>query len=237
MPRLSILIAVLNEDAYIKRCLDNIVNEKLPKWTKEIIVVNDGSTDNTLSILKQYHRTTHPLTIIDLPVNMGKGHAIKTAAAAATGDVLLIQDADLEYDPNDYHAILKEFQKKTTMVVYGSRILGEKLYTNRPSNMLFYWGGKSLSGLINVLFHTRITDQPTCYKAWRASLTPALLQYCPSQGFEFEIEMTAFFAKHHHSIVEVPIHYYPRTKSYGKKIGFKDFVLSVAAAIRCFFQQ
>jgi glycosyltransferase involved in cell wall biosynthesis len=235
MSKLSVLIAVYNEDAYIQRCLEKIANEKLKNWDKEIIVVNDGSTDNTLKLLQKFDQEVHPLRIINLAQNQGKGFAIKKAAAAATGDVLLIQDGDLEYDPHDYQAILQKYQNKKIEVVYGSRVLGEKYYPNQTSNILFYLGGRTLSFLMNTLFKTQLTDQPTCYKSWRSKWTQDLINDCPGDGFEFEVELTAFFAQHNIKIEEVPIHYYPRTVSLGKKIGFKDFLLSAVTAFRCYF--
>jgi dolichol-phosphate mannosyltransferase len=235
MPRLSILIPVYNEAAFVQRCLENIVNEDLGTWKKEIIVVNDGSTDETLAILKKFQKNVFPIKIMSSSSNKGKGAAIKRAAGQATGEILIIQDADLEYDPNDYHAILSEYTNPAIAVVYGSRILGAKLYTNYSSHPLFYVGGLLLTRYINFLFGTTLTDQPTCYKSWRAELTAELLENCPSNGFEFEIEMTAHFSRKGR-IVEVPIHYYPRALSHGKKIRLKDFVLSVLAALRCRFK-
>lgn len=235
MNKLSILVAAYNEDAFVERCLENVVNEQLNNWEKEIIVINDGSTDNTQNIIENFKKNIHSIKIISLSKNTGKGNAIKKAMEIATGNILLIQDADLEYDPSDFKPILKKFENKETQVVYGSRILGEKFYTNRTSSVIFYLGGKLLSAFVNLLFNTKITDQATCYKAWRSNFSKDLIKNCPSNGFEFEIEMTAFFAKNKLKIEEVPIHYYPRTISFGKKINVKDFVKSVFIGFKCYF--
>lgn len=235
MPTLSILIAAYNEDAYIFRCLENIVNEDLPGWKKEIIVVNDGSNDNTLKVLNQFAKQVHPIKIKSFRHNQGKGAAIKKAAQLASGDVLIIQDADLEYDPRDYQVILTKYTNPQVEVVYGSRILGSKRYTNYSSHPVFYLGGRLLTIFINLLFGTKLTDQPTGYKSWRANLTAPLLDKSLRHRFDFEIEMTAFFAQSGYKIHEVPIHYYPRTVNAGKKIGLADFLSSVTTALRCYF--
>lgn len=230
MQTLSILVPVYNEAGYIKRCLENIVNESLPNWKKEVIVVNDGSTDETLQEIKEFEKEFGSIKVISTS-NRGKGAAVKTAAQVATGDVLIIQDADLEYDPHDYHRILQEYEDNNNVVVYGSRILGARLYRSYHSHVLFYIGGLLLTQIVNLLFATNLTDQSTCYKSWRSSLTQELLASCPSTGFNFEIEMTAFFATQT-SIVEVPIHYYPRALHHGKKIGVSDFLSSVFTAFK-----
>lgn len=148
---------------------------------------------------------------------MGKENALRKGMSKARGNVLIIQDADLEYDPNDYGEIVKKFDDENVSVVYGSRILGSKVFHNYSSNALFYFGAISLTKVTNVSLGTNISDQPTCYKSWRKDLTKGLLEYCRTNGFEFDIEMTAFFSKQC-KIVEVPIHYYPRTVKQGKKI-------------------
>jgi len=229
---LSIIIPVYNEEAYITRCLENIINTKITDWEKEIIVINDGSTDKTLSLLQKFK--SNKIKIISLPNNLGKGNALKKGIQTAHGDILIIQDADLEYDPNDYLVILNKLSHKNIKVVYGSRILGAKIYHNYNSNIFFLWGGLTLTTIINFLFGIKLTDQPTCYKAWKKELTLELTSYCQSNGFEFEVEMTAFFAKKN-KIYEVPIRYYPRTINHGKKIKLSDFIKSVFTAFKCKF--
>ena len=235
MTRLSILIPVFNEAPFVARAVENVINEDIGRVKKEIIIVDDGSSDNTPKILKELKKTFPELIILSNKTNQGKGAAIKKAARVATGDILIIQDADLEYDPNDYNPLLKAYSHNQVNVVYGSRILGAKIYNNYNSHILFYWGGRLLTQWVNLLFKTQLTDQPTCYKSWRSELTKDLLKHCPSNGFEFEIEMTAHFAKNQ-EIAEVPIHYYPRVMSHGKKIRPSDFVRSVFVAFEKRFQ-
>lgn len=233
MPKkLSIIIPVYNESTYISRCLNNVCQVSLPGWQKEIIAINDGSTDNSLKLLKSFAKQYPTLKIIDQKVNQGKGAALQSGIQQASGQVVIIQDADLEYDPIDYVSILKKYDTKSVNVVYGSRILGAKIYHNYSANTFFLWGGLCLTKLINIFLKTNLTDQPTCYKSWRNNLSPALLEFCHCPGFEFEVEMTAFFSKIG-SIAEVPIHYYPRTISHGKKIRFADFLKSLATLWRC----
>ncbi len=235
MPKtLSVIIPVYNEAAYVVRSLENVVQTCIPGWKMEIVAVNDGSTDNTLALLQDFSRQRVPLKIINSSQNMGKGSALKTGIRKATGEILIIQDADLEYDPSDYPAILGAFENKEVNVVYGSRVLGAKAYHNYSANWLFYLGGITLTKITNLLLKTTLTDQPTCYKAWRNSLSAGLLKYCRGNGFEFEVEATAYFAKHPR-IAEVPIHYYPRSIGHGKKIRLPDFLKSVVTLFRCAF--
>ena len=233
--KVSIVIPIFNESVYIIRCLQNVIQVSLPKFEKEIIVVDDGSTDDTLNLIKKLNEEDVSIKIVSLPVNQGKGEALRKGIKIATGDFVIIQDGDLEYDPSDYLTILSEFDNKSINVVYGSRILGAKIYHNYSANTLFLIGGILLTKTMNILFQTKLSDQPTCYKSWRNSLSSNLLEYCKSKGFEYEVEMTAYFSKLN-KIKEVPIHYYPRTVSHGKKITFLDFIKSILMAIRCRFR-
>ena len=229
--RLTIIIPAYNESAYITRCLENVINAKTPNIEKEIIVVNDGSKDNTLDILELFQKS-HFINVISHERNMGKGACIKTALCQSTGEIVIVQDADLEYDPNDYVAILDMFNDSNVDVVYGSRITGAKIYHNYSANAVFYLGGITLTKITNVFFKTKLTDQPTGYKSWRRELSQGIIENCHADGFEFEIELTAYFSNKT-EIQEVPIHYYPRTVSHGKKINALDFFRSVATIIRC----
>ena len=233
---LSIVIPVYNESTYITRCLQNVIQTDLKGWKKEIIVIDDGSTDNSLKILEQFSRSVFKLHIIISSQNLGKGASLKKGIEKATGDIIIVQDADLEYDPNDYIVILKKYEEDSTYVVYGSRVLGSKLFHNYDANIFFLIGGLMLTRFVNFAFKTKITDQATCYKSWRTSLSKPLLDYCTGYGFEFEVEMTAYFAKNN-VIHEVPIHYYPRTIEHGKKIRTIDFLKSLYMILVCKFKK
>lgn len=233
--KLSIIIPVYNEAVYIIQCLNRIKNVDIKNWVKEIVIINDNSTDSTLKLLKEYSKSNPKIKLINLSKNVGKGAALKKGIQAATGDILIIQDGDMEYDPNDYLAILKKYENKNVNIVYGSRILGSQIYHNKNAGAFFLLGGLILTKLTNIFFGTNLTDQPTCYKSWRKILSKGLINYCQSDRFEFEVEMTAYFSKIN-GIVEVPIHYSPRSVAQGKKIGFMDFVESVLMLFRCKFK-
>ena len=229
MPKVSIIIPLYNEQSYIERCLHEVCTQKFAGWEREIIVVDDGSTDDSPQIVSAYSYLPEVL-LYSLPYNQGKGAAIQSALRRATGDVVLIQDADLEYDPRDIATILKRYEDSTVGAVYGSRILGEKAYHTYASNMFFYLGGRALTHVMNLLFGTLLTDQATCYKSWRSRYNKDILSHCKRLGFEYEIELTVRLAMHT-DIAEVPIHYYPRSVSHGKKIRFADFLKSIAVAL------
>jgi len=179
----------------------------------ELIVVDDGSTDGTRELLPGIAGIDHLLVH---ERNCGKGAAIRTALSAATGDVVVVQDADLEYDPNDFVAMLDLIEVGGATVVYGSRILGN----NPMSHLSFYLGGRLLSWIANRLYGLSITDEPTCYKMMRREVLAGLDLVC--EGFEFCPEVTAKLARRGHRIVEVPIRYTPRRLAEGKKIRARD---------------
>jgi dolichol-phosphate mannosyltransferase len=225
--KLSLIIPAHNEESTIGDVLDRVLATPV---SPEAIVVDDGSTDGTASVIEQY-KDDPRVHIVTHPVNRGKGAAIRTGIAYATGDIILIQDADLEYDPGDFEAILKAFESPDVAVVYGSRRL---LKSNRMSSLSFFVGGVSLTWITNLLYGLSITDEPTCYKAFRASLLKSLPLTC--ERFEFCPEVTALVARRGIRIVEVPIHYYPRSKKEGKKIGAMDWFEAVGTLIRCRFR-
>jgi glycosyltransferase involved in cell wall biosynthesis len=210
--RLSVIIPVYNEAATIQEILKQV---RAVNLAYEVIVVDDGSTDGTRDLLKQ--EESQPGTIvIRHDRNQGKGAAVRTGFDRATGDILLIQDADLEYDPRDYPMLVRPIEEGRVKVVYGSRFLG-------PRKAMMYWhmlGNKFLTLLTNVLYNAILSDMETCYKVFRADVIKGIP--LRSKRFEFEPEITAKVLKRRHRIFEVPISYYGREYDEGKKISWHD---------------
>ena len=219
---LSVIIPAYNEEATVEELLRRVLESPL---NLEVIVVDDGSSDGTAEILKRFEKDTR-VKVVAHARNSGKGAAIRTGIDHVTGDVVIVQDADLEYDPGDYSAILAQFDDPDVSVVYGSRRL---LRSNRISSLSFFLGGVTLTWITNLLYGTRITDEPTCYKAFRADLLKGLPLTC--EGFEFCPEVTAMVAKRGIRIREVPIHYFPRGKSEGKKIRARHWFQAVGTLL------
>lgn len=215
--RISVIIPVYNEAATVTQVVEQVLEVKLDDVEKEIIVVNDGSTDGTDAVLDSLAaRWPNPLKIVHHERNQGKGAAIRTALEHVTGDVVITQDADLEYAPQEYPRLLAPFENPAVQVVYGSR----NLRRNPRSSWSFYWGGRLLSWVTNLLYGSHITDEATGYKAFRADLLRDLdLQ---SNGFEFCPEVTSKVLRRGIRIHEVPISYQPRSFAEGKKINWCD---------------
>jgi len=215
--RISVIIPVYNEAATVTQVVEQVLEVKLDDVEKEIIVVNDGSTDGTEAVLDSLAaRWPNPLKIVHHERNQGKGAAIRTALEHVTGDVVITQDADLEYAPQEYPRLLAPFENPAVQVVYGSR----NLRRNPRSSWSFYWGGRLLSWVTNLLYGSHITDEATGYKAFRADLLRDLdLQ---SNGFEFCPEVTSKVLRRGIRIHEVPISYQPRSFAEGKKINWCD---------------
>ncbi len=216
MKKLSILIPVYNEEQTIERVLRAAGEAPLPEGvSRELLVVNDGSVDGTRSILDGLAHRYHAV-VLHLERNQGKGSAIRAGIPAATGDWILIQDGDLEYDPSAYRVIVETLVRENAPVVYGSRFLGtiDKMdWPYRLANrLLVLW--------TNLLFRTSITDEATAYKAFSAPLLHGLNLTCCR--FEFCPEVTGKILRRKLPIREVPVHYLGRTKAQGKKIRWWD---------------
>ncbi len=218
--KVSILIPCYNEIKTVEKIVSKILEVNLFNIEKEIIIVDDGSTDGTTEVLKNnlinkinkiyFHKT-----------NLGKGSAIKTAISKITGDIIIIQDADMEYDPDDYMSLITPILKKKTKVVYGSRVLGKQRYNSKNFTSKFrIFANHFLTFLSNKINNQNLTDAHTCYKVFSASVLKDI--NLVENGFNFCPEITSKFSKFNYEILEVPISYNGRTSSEGKKISIYD---------------
>ncbi|MBT3408020.1 glycosyltransferase family 2 protein [Candidatus Woesearchaeota archaeon] len=222
MDKLSILMPAYNEEKTIHLILNKIRDCNV-SLKKEIIIVDDGSRDNSYEVIQEYAKNNPELGIkVFKKENGGKGSAVKYAIKEATGDICIVQDADLEYDPCDYQACIDPILNGKTNVVYGSRRLKNNV---QYSGLSFFLGGLLVTLVGNILFFKWITDEPTCYKTFKTDL----IKKIPIEGnhFEWEPEVTAKLWRIGETILEVPINYYPRTVAEGKHINWKDGVEAV----------
>lgn len=226
---LSVIIPAYNECDTIATVVKRVMAVDVEK---QVIIVDDGSEDSTDKVIQDLvARWPDRIKAIRHRQNRGKGAAIRSALPYVEGDVVIIQDADLEYDPGDYPRLLAPFDCEDVQVVYGSR----NLRPNPHSSWSFYWGGRLLSWIANLLYGSRITDEATGYKLFRADLLQALdLQVT---RFEFCPEVTAKVLKRGISIHEVPISYTPRSRSAGKKINWRDGLTAIWTLVRYRFQR
>jgi len=227
--KLSIIIPVFNEKKTIEKILERVISTSVFNFEKEIIIVDDGSNDGTNELLEKL-KEKFKFLLLRHSKNLGKGAAIRNGLNYVTGDVVLIQDADLEYDPRDYQKILKAILEGKTKVVYGSRNLNPE---NKPSSKIYNFGGKFLSFFFNLFFKTKLTDVMTCYKVFKKEvISPSELS---EDRFGFECEITAKIVKKGFQILEVPISYHPRSFNEGKKIRIKDGLRSAYVILKCYF--
>jgi len=222
---ISIVIPVYNEEKFIKKTIDEVLKSDTLKLKKEIIIVDDGSEDKTPQILKRIAKNNKNIKVIS-KINEGKGSALKKGFKTASGDVVLIQDADLEYNPDDYPKLLKPFMENDADVVYGSRLV-----TAAPHRVLYFWHSvvnKLLTMYSNMLTNLNLTDMGTGYKVFRGEIIRKLAPKLESNKFGFEPEITAKISKIEGvKIFEVGISYSGRTYEEGKKIGWEDGVQAV----------
>lgn len=221
--KLSVIIPVYNEVESIKVILKRVQDTKL---AKEIVIVDDGSQDGTQAVLKKLDGR-NGMRVILHERNKGKGAAVRTGLAAARGDILLIQDADLEYDPRDYPELLRPIKEGIADVVYGSRFLG------RAHRVTMFWhlvANRMLTFMTNILYNTILTDMETGYKVFRREVIDGMR--LRANSFDFEPEFTAKILKRNYRIFEVPITFNPRDYTQGKKIKLHDAFEAVWTLIK-----
>ena len=222
--KLSVLIPVYNEARTIDEILTLVTREPTEK---EVVVVDDGSTDGTREKLRAWDGRDGVRLILH-ERNQGKGRAVRTALEAARGDILIIQDADLEYDPAEYPLLLRPIEAGRADVVFGSRFAGS--YEHRVQNFWHQQGNRLLTLISNVVTGLNLSDMATCYKAFHRGVVPALDLVSP--GFGVDAEITAKVARGGFRIFEVPVSYFGRSQAEGKKIRLKDGFSALAALLR-----
>ncbi len=228
MLKLSVIIPCFNEKSTIREIVAAV---RATGIVYEIIIVDDGSTDGTRDLLKEFDSDPQ-VKVLCHEHNQGKGAAVRTGFLAASGEVLLIQDADLEYDPREYPSLLKPIEEGKARVVYGSRFLGG------PRKTMYFWNmvaNKCLTLITNVLYNSILSDMETCYKVFRAEVVRDIK--LRSRRFEFEPEITAKVLKRRHRIYEVPISYNGREWEEGKKIRWTDGPIAAWTLIRYRFTE
>lgn len=223
--RLTVVIPVYNEEQYIKSLVARV--QAVPV-EKDLVIVDDCSKDKTLEKLRELEKDYTNVRVIHHEVNQGKGAALRTGFKHATGDIVIIQDADLEYDPNEYPKLIKPITDGLADVVFGSRFSGGESH-----RVLYYWhsmGNKFLTMLSNMLTNLNVTDMETCYKVFRREIIESIT--IEENRFGFEPEITAKVAKLRCRVYEVGISYNGRTYEEGKKIGWKDGVRAIVCILK-----
>jgi glycosyltransferase involved in cell wall biosynthesis len=222
---LSVIIPVFNEEKTIELILDRVRDVQLP-MDKELVIVNDGSKDSSPDIIKKWMEANSSVPGMSIEYieknNAGKGSAVREGIAKSSGDIVIIQDGDLEYDPEDYMLCANPILEGKTRIVYGSRELASERRTYSYAS--FFMGGLAVTNFCNLLFWSELTDEPTCYKTFDGPLIRALL--FKGDKFEWEPEITAKLLRLGYEIKEVGIKYFPRKVEEGKKINWKDGLLA-----------
>ena len=218
MRKVSIIIPIFNEKNTLSEILRRVEGSNTLGLEKEIILIDDGSTDGTRGALRGLE---NKYKIICHQINQGKGRALINGFSASTGDIVLIQDADLEYDPSNYPQLLEPILQNKTDIVYGSR----NLKKNPADDLKFYLGRRLTNLFLNIVCNSRLTDFWTCYKVFRASIIKSLT--LESNRFDIEVEMTVKLINKGYKILEVPIDYFPRDAKAGKKIKPKDGLIAL----------
>ena len=222
--KLSVVIPVYNE----KDTLEELVTKvQAVKIEKELLLIDDFSTDGTREIEDKLEKKYKNLKVFKQDKNYGKGAALRTGFKNAKGEYVIVQDADLEYDPEDYHSLLTLIERNENAVIYGSRFLGAE---RKSMSLTHTLGNKALTTLTNVLYNTSITDMETCYKMFPREVIQSITYH--SNRFNFEPEITAKILKKGYKIFEVPIKYYGRDWDEGKKISWKDGFAAIWALIK-----
>ena len=228
--KLSVIIPVYNEESTIAEVIRRVANVVIEGVDKEIIVADDGSTDQTSSIIANTQRNESIIKVHTSLINLGKGAAVRFGLEYATGDVIIIQDADLELNPEEYVKLLEPILNGTSDVVYGSRFMKR----NRNIPTITRFANRFLTLLGNMMFSGGLTDMETAYKVFRSSVAKQIS--LRSVGFEFDAEITAKILLAGNKIREVPITYNPRSKIEGKKLSWKDGVKTIYILFKCKFE-
>jgi glycosyltransferase involved in cell wall biosynthesis len=227
--KLSIIIPVYNEEVSLEEIVDRVYTVDIGSIEKEIIISNDGSSDQTIHVIKTLQLKYPGLISYHSPINLGKGAAVRQGMALSTGEIITIQDADLELDPNDYPLLLAPLLNHETGIIYGSRFLNSNVKLKRTSRL----ANRFLTILTNILFGCHLSDMETAYKMFFHEKMSGIRLRCVR--FDFEPEITAKFLKRGYHILEVPISYHPRTVQTGKKISWIDGYEAIYTLIRCRF--
>src|SRR4030065_1115158 len=227
--KLSIIIPVYNEEKSLEDIVDRVMVFTFANIDKEIIISNDGSSDGTFDIIQKLKSKYPEIITYHSPTNMGKGAAVRQGIAISSGEIIIIQDADLELDPNDYSLLLTPLLHNKSKVIYGSRFLNTKVKLRRTSRL----ANQFLTFLTNFLYGSHLTDMETAYKMFFRETLYGIRLRCVH--FDFEPEITAKFLKKGLAILEVPISYHPRTIQAGKKISWIDGYEAIYTLISCRF--